>query len=77
MQVSQPLGAARLPNALLVIDTVCAVTGTDRPYIYRATAAKKFPAPVRLGNSRQLRWRSSDVEAWIAAQLPDDSKAMA
>lgn len=73
MQHLQPISAAKLPNALLTIQTVCAVTGLDRKFIYRATAAKKFPAPVRIGCSRQMRWRSSDVNAWAAAQMPDAS----
>jgi len=77
MESMQPLSAARLPDALLTIETVGAVTGLDRKFIHRATAAKNFPTPVRIGNSRQMRWRSADVKAWIAAQLPVDSKAAA
>lgn len=68
MQNVQPLSAARLPNALLTIQTVCAITGLDRKFIFRATAAKNFPQPVRIGNSKQIRWRASDVSAWATAQ---------
>jgi predicted DNA-binding transcriptional regulator AlpA len=74
MESKQPLSAARLPNALLTIDTVCAMTGLPRTFIYRA---KDFPAPARIGNSRQMRWHSAAVNDWIAAQKPSAPKVAA
>ena len=66
----QPLDAASLPAALLRQPTVTAVTGLSASTIYRKVAARKFPQPVKLG-IRCTRWRSADVQAWMAAQSPE------
>jgi len=36
--------------------------------LWRLRAAGKLPAPIRLGGS--VRWRCSEIEAWIAAGCP-------
>jgi len=77
MQTPQPISAARLPDALLTLQTVCAVTGLDQRFIQRATSQNQFPAPARIGNSLQRRWHSADVRAWIAAQRPAAPKVAA
>ncbi len=64
MQSLQPPNVAKLAYALLTIQTVCAITGLERRFIYRAIAAGSFPPPVRIGNSRHTRWRAVDVSAW-------------
>lgn len=63
----QPLEAAALPDALLKVQTVAAVTALSPSSIFRKTAAREFPEPVRLG-ARCTRWRAADVRAWLAAQ---------
>ena len=65
----QPLDAVILPDALLKVQTVAAVTGLSASSIFRKTAAGEFPEPVRLG-ARCTRWKSASVRAWIAAQGP-------
>ena len=63
----QPIEAASLPDALLKVQTVCAVVGLSSPTIYRKVATGDFPEPVRLG-ARCTRWKSGDVQVWLAAQ---------
>lgn len=65
--IPQPLDAARLPESLLTIKTVRALTSLSPASIYRKVAASDFPQPVRLG-SRCTRWRAGDVTAWLAQQ---------
>lgn len=63
----QPLETLALPDALLNVKTVSAVTALSAASIYRKLAAKAFPAPIRMGQ-RCTRWRSGDVRNWIQAQ---------
>jgi len=70
---AQPLHVAQLAGALLKIQTVRAVTGMSDSTIFRKTAAGQFPEPIRMG-ARCTRWRSEDVQAWIAAQQPAGTK---
>ena len=62
----QPLDAATIPDALLKVGTVAAVTGLSSSSIFRKVAAGEFPQPVRLGK-RCTRWRAGLVTAWLAA----------
>ena len=61
----QPLNAISVPDALLKVATVGAVTGLSSSSIFRKVAAGEFPQPVRLGK-RCTRWRASLVTAWLA-----------
>ncbi len=45
------------------------MTGFSRSAIYRKIAERLFPRPVKIG-STAVRWRQSDIEAWMAS-LPD------
>lgn len=65
--MSQPLETLAVPNALLRIDTVIAVSGMSKATIYRMVAARTFPEPRRFG-TRCTRWRAADVSAWLDAQ---------
>ena len=67
--IPQPLEAASLPDALLKIQTVAAITGLSASSIFRKLAADppQFPQPVRLGK-RCTRIRAGDLTAWLAAQ---------
>ena len=63
----QPLAAIDVPNALLTIKTVIAVTGLSQSSNYRLAKSGEL-APARRGN-RCTRWRAGDVAAWLAAQV--------
>lgn len=59
-----PDGTHALGERLLRLADVEAKTGIKRSTIYRRIAAETFPAPLSLGPGT-VRWRLSDVEAWI------------
>lgn len=63
----QPLQVLQLPDALLTVRTVCAVSSLSESSIRRGVAVGTFPAPVKRGK-RCTRWVSSDVTAWLRAQ---------
>lgn len=63
----QPIAAAQVPDALLRLPTVAAVTGLSESSVRRLTAAGKFPAPVATVE-RRTRWRAGHVTAWLRAQ---------
>ncbi|MGF6871674.1 helix-turn-helix transcriptional regulator [Paraburkholderia sp. MM5477-R1] len=44
------------------VEMVCGVKHTA---MYRMIGEGTFPAPVRLPNSRAVRWRSTDIFAWL------------
>ena len=65
---SQPLHAARIPDALLTLRTAGAVSGLSASTIYRKAASDPtFPKLVRMGK-RCTRIRAGDLTAWLAAQ---------
>lgn len=70
----QPIEAVTLPDALLKVQTISAVAGMSSATIYRKVASGDFPAPVRLG-ARCTRWKSGDVQAWLAAQTTTPPRA--
>ena len=43
-----------------------APVGINRSGIYRAMREGRFPEPLRVG-PKSVRWRLSEVEAWIAS----------
>ena len=52
-------------------------TGLSRSAIYRLMREGDFPPPRRLGQ-RAVRWRESDLEAWLASRpLATGQKAAA
>lgn len=64
----QPLDAISVPTAQLKIDTVCAVTGRCRAWIYKKVREGTFPSPVKDG-ARCTRWIARDVSAWLEKQV--------
>jgi len=63
---AQPLSAIDIPDALLTVATISAVTGLSATSIYRLAQRGEL-IPARRGN-RCTRWRAADVRAWLAAQ---------
>jgi predicted DNA-binding transcriptional regulator AlpA len=47
------------------IRDVLRITALSRPTLYRRIAARRFPAPVRLGG-RACGWSAVELQAWIA-----------
>ena len=52
---------------LLRLNEVIERTALGRSTIYRLTRASLFPEPLKIG-PRAVRWRESEVEAWLAAR---------
>ena len=65
----QPLHVAEISAALLKLRTVQALTGLGKTSIYERIKSGEFK-PVRLGR-RCVRFRASDVQAWLQAQGRD------
>lgn len=53
-------------DVLLRHDVVTAMIGLSKATLWRMKTDGKFPQPVRIG-SRAVRWRKSDVTAWMAS----------
>lgn len=58
--------AKRRPDGL----TVTGLTGLGKSTIYRMMAEGKFPKPVQIAGAWAVRWRLSDVRAWMENQMP-------
>jgi prophage regulatory protein len=63
-----------MPEALLSIADVCRRVRLGKSAIYVRIKAGSFPRPLDLGTT--VRWRESDIDAWIAA-LPTTSATSA
>ena len=63
----QTLDSLKIPEALLRIRTVVAVTGLSESSIRRKVAAGQFPAPVKDG-LRCTRWVAQSVTNWLRKQ---------
>ena len=61
------LQANAVGDALLILEATQARVGLGRSTIYAMVKAGTFPAPVKL-SPRCVRWRASDVSAWLAAR---------
>jgi prophage regulatory protein len=59
--------AASNPEALLLMESVEALTGMCRSLIYAKESAGLFPPAIRIG-TRFTRWRAGDVKAFLDAQ---------
>ncbi|MBA3590633.1 AlpA family transcriptional regulator [Methylibium sp.] len=66
-RITQPLYAADVPDALLKLATVQALTGLGKTTLYTLVSRQQFPQPIRRG-TRCTRWRAGDVTAWLQAQ---------
>ena len=54
-------------DRLLKQTEVLTTLGMSRQTLYKWRLAGSFPEPVNVG-ARALRWRASDVQAWIASR---------
>lgn len=55
------------PQRLLRLAEVCRIVGVSRAMVYVWMKEGRFPMGVHLGD-RMVRWRVSEVEAWLAAR---------
>ena len=64
IRICQPLHAVQVADALLKIQTVCAITGLSASTVRRKIAEDDFPAPIKMGQ-RCTRWRAELVTNWL------------
>lgn len=69
----RPAEPMQLPHwhdrALLRLRDVCEIVGLSRSTIYSRMADGRFPTPLRV-SGRAMRWRTSDVAAWVRSPTP-------
>lgn len=56
---------------LINLEKVERITGFKSSYIYSKIQKSKFPRPVKIGTSS--RWKFSEVQQWIHAQISSTS----
>ncbi|MBL8499463.1 MAG: AlpA family phage regulatory protein [Nitrosomonas sp.] len=61
------LPAIPVTERLLPLPEVESRSGFKSSFIYQLIKENKFPAPVKIKNAS--RWRESEVQAWIQAQI--------
>ena len=54
-------------DRLLRLGEVRTCTALSRSTIYRKIRDGSFPEPLKIGD-RAVRWRESEIEAWLAAR---------
>jgi prophage regulatory protein len=57
------------PLRLIRLSEVMNLTGLARPTIYRAVAAGRFPAAVKIGSA--TAWVAHEVESWIQSRITE------
>ena len=68
--------AAKANNVMLPISLVMQRVGLSRPSIYRLMSHGDFPRPLRVG-VRGVRWRSEDIDHWLAGREVAGSESRA
>lgn len=66
--VELPAAAAKETNLLLSAEKVAELLDISIRSLWRLRASRQIPAPIRVGGS--VRWRTKDLEAWIAKGCP-------
>lgn len=59
----------RITAVLLKSPEVAKMLGISEQHLFRLNAAKKIPAPIKLGKS--IRWRKAELINWISSGAPD------
>ncbi|WP_437186684.1 helix-turn-helix transcriptional regulator [Planctomicrobium sp. SH668] len=57
-----------IPPPLLTVDDLAAVLKVSKRTIWRMRSCCQLPKPVKVGGG--VRWRKSDIDAWIAQGCP-------
>ena len=65
MQSANPQAEHRL----LDVREAAKRTAMSVRWVWRETAAGRFPKPLKLGSGRAARWSSVELDQWIADQL--------
>lgn len=57
-----------MPNKLLKLKDVLAITGLSRSYVYALAQENLFPKPVKL-TERSSAWVEAEVAEWIEGRI--------
>ena len=57
-----------MPNKLLKLKDVLAITGLSRSYVYALAQQDQFPKPVKL-TERSSAWVEAEVAEWIEGRI--------
>lgn len=68
-ELTQPSPSSDAP--LIAVKELAVMLQIAERTVWRLNSAKKLPKPIRLG--RSVRWRRSDIEAWLQAGCPKNS----
>ena len=63
------MSSLAVTEKLLTAKEVGQMLSLSKRQIFRINSCGKIPAPVRIGGS--VRWRQSEITAWIQAGAPD------
>lgn len=58
-------------SILVTADELGSMLKISTRTLWRMRSAGKLPQPIRVGGS--IRWRASDIEAWVTAGCPADT----
>lgn len=61
--------SSQTPLLLLSAQTLAQRLAVSVRTLWRLRSSGKLPEPIRLGGA--VRWRTADVDAWVAAGCPD------
>lgn len=54
---------------MLKVDDVATLLAISTRQVFRLSDSGKMPRPLKLGGA--VRWRRSDIDAWIAKECPN------
>ncbi len=63
----------KIEPRLLTIEDLSVILKLSKRTLWRMRSACQLPKPIRLGNS--VRWRVSDIEAWLNQRCPSQQSA--
>lgn len=60
------------PERLLKLGEVCHKTSLGSTFIYQQIRKERFPKAIKLAE-KCVRWRESDIDAWILARIAESA----
>jgi excisionase family DNA binding protein len=73
MSTTNPPSIDAPPMALLDVRAVAAMLDCSPRHVYRLSDAGRMPPPVRIG--ALVRWRRTDLDAWLAGGCRSTGRA--
>lgn len=61
------ISADKNPPRMIDVREVATILGISTRSVWRLVSRSELPQPIRFG--RNVRWRASDIDAWIDTQI--------